>query len=130
MPAYLLIADDAVGGFFAVNGDAFGKDKGNVYYLSPDRLVWEPLWLTYTDFLYFCFNNNLNNFYQNLRWQNWKKQVAKLDGNKMYTFYPFLWSKEGKDINKNVRNKIPVEEQFQFNMQTRITLGLDKKPPE
>ena len=127
MPAYLLIADDAVGGFFAVNGDAFGKDKGNVYYLSPDRLIWEPLGLTYTDFLYFCFNNNLDSFYERLRWQNWKKQVAKLDGNKVFNFYPFLWSKEGKDINKNVRKKIPVEEQFNFNMQTRINLGLDKK---
>lgn len=123
-PAYLLIADDAVGGFFAINGGAFGKDMGKTYYLSPDRLVWEPLDLTYTDFLYFCFNNDLNEFYQNLRWTNWKKDVSKLEGNKVFNFYPVLWSKEGKDINKNSRVKIPVEEQFQFNMESRKRLGI------
>jgi len=123
-PAYLLIADDAVGGFFAINGGAFGKDMGKTYYLSPDRLIWEPLDLTYTDFLYFCFNNDLNEFYQNLRWTNWKKDVSKLEGNKVFNFYPMLWSKEGKDINKNSRAKIPVEEQFQFNMESRKRLGI------
>jgi len=124
--SFLLIADDAVGGFFAINGGAFGKDKGKTYYLSPDRLVWEPLDLTYTDFLLFCFNNDLNEFYEKLRWVNWKKDVSKLAGNKVFNFSPVLWSTEGKDINKNVRRKIPVEEQFQFNMQSRQQLGLDK----
>lgn len=124
-PAYLLIADDAVGGFFAINGGAFGKDLGKTYYLSPDRLVWEPLDLTYTDFLYFCFNNDLNAFYKDLRWTNWKKDVAKLEGNKVFNFYPVLWSKEGKDINKNSRKKIPIEEQFQFNMQSRKRLAIE-----
>jgi hypothetical protein len=28
IPAYVLIADDAAGGFFAINGGALGKDKG------------------------------------------------------------------------------------------------------
>ena len=124
IPAYLLIADDAAGGFFAINGGAFGKDMGKTYYLSPDRLVWEPLNLTYSDFLYFCFNNDLNEFYQNLRWTNWTKDVVKLDGDKVFNFYPFLWSKEGKDIIKNSRKKIPVDEQFQFNIESRKRLGL------
>ncbi len=123
-PPYLLIADDAVGGFFAINGGAFGKDLGKTYYLSPDRLLWEPLDLTYTDFLYFCFNNDLNEFYQNLKWINWEKDVAKLEGNKVFNFSPVLWSKEGKDINKNSRKKIPVGEQFQFNMESRKRLGI------
>src|SRR5262245_1681878 len=29
---YLLVADDAVGGSFAVNGGALGADRGNIYY--------------------------------------------------------------------------------------------------
>jgi hypothetical protein len=125
-PAYVLIADDAVGGFFAMNGGAFGKDLGKIYYLSPDRLLWEPLDLTYTDFLYFCFNDNLNNFYENLRWLNWKQHVENLDGDKVFNFYPYLWMKEGKDINKNKRKIISVEKQFQFNIESRRQLGLDK----
>lgn len=124
---YVLIADDAVGGFFAVNGGEFGKDAGNVYYLSPDRLIWEPLALSYTEFLNFCFSGDLTGFYESLRWKHWVKDVAKLDGNKVYSFQPYLWSKEGKDINKNKRKTIPVAEQFDFNMNARSQLGLDKK---
>lgn len=128
-PSYLLIADDAVGGFFAINGGAFGKDKGKTYYLSPDRLVWEPLNMTYTDFLFFCFNEDLNKFYAKLRWDSWQKDAGKLDGNKVFSFYPYLWTTQGKNLNKNKRKKVPVEKQFQFNMQSRKELGLDKKLP-
>ena len=126
IPGYYLIADDAVGGFFAVNNGFLGKATGKVFYLSPDRLIWESLDMTYTDFLYFCFSDNLNNFYENLRWPNWKKDIAKLEGDKVFNFYPYLWTKEGKDINKNKRKIIPVDEQFQFNMQSRKQLGLNK----
>lgn len=122
-PSFLLIADDAVGGFFAINAGGLGKDFGKVYYLSPDNLIWEPLELTYTEFLLFCFNDDLNKFYDGLRWKSWKEEVSKLDGNKVYNFYPFLWTKEGKDIDKNSRKPIPVEEQYSLNMEMRKQLG-------
>lgn len=125
-PSFLLIADDVVGGFFAINGGLFGKDEGNVYYLAPDTLEWEPLDLTYTDFLLFCFNGNLKKFYKKLRWKNWKDEVSKLDGNMVYNFYPFLWTTEGKNIDKNSRKAVPIEEQYSFNMSSRKQLGLDK----
>jgi Protein of unknown function DUF2625 len=125
-PSFLLIADDAAGGFFAVNGGAFGNDAGKVYYLSPDNIEWEPLELTYTEFLNFCFNGDLADFYKDLRWNGWKAEVAKLDGNSAYNFFPFLWTKEGKDINKVSRKPIPVEEQFSFTLDMRKQLGLTK----
>ena len=118
-PSFLLIADDAIGGFFAVNGGAFGKDAGKVYYLSPDRLVWEPLDLTYTNFLSFCFSGDLKSFYEHLRWSTWKEDVSKLDANMVYNFYPFLWTKEGKDINKVSKKAVPIEEQYLFNLKSR-----------
>lgn len=125
-PSFLLIADDAVGGFFAINGGVFGSDVGKVYYLSPDNLEWDPLELTYTEFLNFCFNGDLDNFYKDLRWTNWKTEVAALDGNKTYSFFPFLWTKEGKDINKVSRKPISVEEQFNITQEMRKQLGLTK----
>ena len=115
-PSFLLIADDAVGGFYALNGGSLGKDLGNIYFLSPNTLEWEPLGITYTDFLNFCFNGNIDSFYEGLRWKNWKKEVVNLDGNKVYNFYPPLWTKEGKDINKCSRKPVPVEEQYGLNM--------------
>jgi hypothetical protein len=125
-PAFLLIADDVVGGFFAINGGQFGKDAGKIYYLAPDDLEWEALDMTYSDFLNFCFDGDLAEFYSNLRWTNWKDEASKLDGDKVYAFYPFLWTKEGKDINKISRKPIPIEEQYSFNMSSRKQLGLDK----
>ncbi len=126
-PSFLLIADDVVGGFFAINGGSFGKDAGKIYYLAPDNLEWEALDMTYTEFLIFCFSGNLSKFYESLRWADWRDEVSKLDGDKVYNFFPFLWTKEGKDISKVSRKAIPIEEQYDFNLSSRIQLGLDKK---
>ncbi len=52
-PTFLLVADDVVGGFFAINGGQLGNDPGKIYYLAPDNLEWESLDLTYTEFLNF-----------------------------------------------------------------------------
>jgi Protein of unknown function DUF2625 len=113
---YFLVADDAIGGYFATNSGALGKDVGKVYYFDPGTLKWEPLDLSYTEFLLFCFNGDLNKFYTDLRWKNWQQEVSKLDGNMVFNFLPPLWSKEGKDINKNSRNAVPVEEQYSFTL--------------
>jgi hypothetical protein len=125
-PSFLLIADDAAGGFFAINGGQFGNDAGKVYYLSPDDLEWESLDLDYSDFLFFCFNDNLESFYSTLRWKNWREEVSNLDGNKVYSFFPYLWTKEGKDIDKVSRKIILVEEQYNFDIDMRKQLGLTK----
>lgn len=115
-PPFLLIADDVVGGFFALNGGYLGNDMGNVYYLSPDNLEWEPLKMTYSEFLHFCFEGRLDKFYKSMRWKDWKNEISGVDGNQVFNFYPFLWTKEGKDISKCSRRAIPVREQFSFNM--------------
>lgn len=123
---FLLIADDAIGGFFILNGGIFGTDIGKVYYFSPDNLEFEPLDLTYSDFLIFCFNQDLDKFYKGYRWKDWKDEVSKLDGDQVYNFIPPLWTKEGKDFDKNSKKAIPVDEQFRFNIYLRKQLGIDK----
>lgn len=60
------------------------------------------------------------------RWRKWRDEVSKLNGDKVFNFYPFLWTKEGKDINKNSRKAIPIEEQYSLNLAMRKQLGLDK----
>ena len=125
-PLFLLVADDAIGGFYLLNGGGLGNDLGKIYYFSPDNLEYEPLDITYTEFLQFCFNNDLNKFYKGKRWTKWRDEVSKLDGDKVFNFYPFLWTKEGKDINNNSRKAVPVEEQYRLNLDIRKQLGLDK----
>ena len=125
-PPYLLIADDAIGGFYLLNGGGLGTDIGKIYYFSPDNLEYEPLDVTYSEFLGFCFNNDLDKFYEGNRWNGWREEVSKLKGDEVFNFYPFLWTAEGSDINKNSRKIIPVHEQYGLNIDLRKQLGFEK----
>ncbi|MGY4537304.1 hypothetical protein ACVW0P_001720 [Mucilaginibacter sp. UYNi724] len=117
-PLYLLVGDDAIGGLFAINGGGLGQDLGKVYYLAPDNLKWESLGQSYSDFLDFCLNSDLNKFYKNFRWIGWQKETVLLSGDEVITFYPFLWSKEGQDVNKNTKNTAPMQEQYDLTIST------------
>lgn len=125
-PPYLLIADDAIGGFYLLNGGGLGSDVGKIYYFSPDNLEYEQLDITYSEFLGFCFNNDLDKFYEGNRWNGWREEVSKLKGDQVFNFYPFLWTAEGSDINKSSRKIIPVQEQYSLNLDLRKQLGFDK----
>ena len=125
-PLSLLIADDAIGGFFLLNEGEFGTDTGSIYYLSPDNLEYEPLGIDYTGFIYFCCNNDLEKFYEGYRWKTWRKDVSALPADKMFHFYPYLFTKEGKDIEHNERGVVPVEEQYSFTIEMSKQL-LNKK---
>lgn len=106
----MLIADDVLGGFFAVNGGAFDGPLGNVFYLPPDSLQWEDLERGYRDFLEFLFVGDLAKFYDGQRWDGWPKELETLPGDRAYAIYPFLWSKEGGTINQRRRKDVPIEE--------------------
>jgi hypothetical protein len=122
-PAYLLVADDAVGGFFAVNYGAFGEDLKHLYYLAPNSLKWEPLGLGYTEFIRFCFDSDLSQFYKGLRWSTWNQFIANLDGSKSYSFRPYLWTEGGMDIEKCTRKLVTTEELFKFNIKKQKELN-------
>jgi len=124
--SYLLVADDAIGGFFILNNGGLGKDLGKIYYFAPDNLEFEPLNLTYSEFLNFCFNNDLEDFYKSCRWKSWKEDVSKLNCDKVFNFFPFLWTKEGKDIENTSKKEIPIEEQYRLNLEFRKQLGIDE----
>ncbi|WP_160712065.1 DUF2625 domain-containing protein [Chitinophaga solisilvae] len=122
VPSFLLIADDAIGGYYLLNGGGLGADAGKVYYFAPGNLEYEPLDITYTEFLLFCFNGDLEEFYQEERWMHWREDVAALSGDEVFSFYPFLWSREGKDINSCSRKAVPVQEQYDMHMSMRRTI--------
>jgi len=117
-PKFLLIADDIAGGFFAINSGALGSDIGKIYYLAPDTLKWEALDLTYTDFINFCFNGNVAGFYKELRWKSWKEDIKAVSGEQAFSFFPFLWTKEGKDINSISKKPVSIEEIYSLNIKS------------
>jgi hypothetical protein len=118
-PAFILVADDAVGGYFAINYGNFGSDIDSMYYLSPTDLKWQPLKINYEDFVWFCFMGNLKKFYSGTRWSTWQKDIQNLKADDVFHFYPPLWSVEGKDVEKSSRSAVPAEEEFFYEMALR-----------
>jgi len=121
---YLLIADDAIGGFFAINYGGLGPDIKNVYYLEPNTLTWQPLGAGYGEFLIFCFDSDLNKFYKGLRWSTWNQFIGNLEGTKTYSFRPYLWEKD-TDIEKCSRKLVGIEEMYRFNILKSKELNAD-----
>lgn len=107
----LLVGDDAVGGFFAINGGAFDGKPGDVFYLAPDTLEWESLERGYSDFLAFALSPDTARFYETLRWPGWETDVAALGGDEAFAIYPFLWA-AGPDIAQRMRRAVSVSEVF------------------
>jgi hypothetical protein len=112
---YLLVADDAAGGFFAINGGGLGDDVGALYYWAPDTLQWEPLEIGYTDFLGWALSDQFASFYDGLRWEGWRSDVQSLKADQCFSFFPFLWTREGS-VEKSSRTIVDVIEQFEMNV--------------
>jgi hypothetical protein len=108
---FYLIADDVVGGFFAIDGGGLGFGNRQVAYWAPDSLEWLNLEFGYTDFLNWAMTSNMDAFYADLRWHNWKEDIASVSGDRCLAFYPFLWTKEGS-ISTSRRAEVPIQEAF------------------
>lgn len=108
---HLLVADDAAGGFFSVNGGSFGEDRGSMYYWAPDTLTWEALDIDYSDFLGWAVSDQLSLFYQDLKWASWREDLKKMTADQCITFYPFLWTQEGS-VATSSRKIVDVAEHF------------------
>ena len=114
---FWLIADDVVGGFFALDGGAFGGATGEVSYFAPDTLRWEQLNdLGYSDFVAWSMSPKLGQFYESLRWPGWHSEVGALSADQAFSFYPPLWTKEGRDLARSSRKPCPVNEVFSLNV--------------
>ncbi len=77
---HLLVADDAAGGCFSINGGGLGDDVGAVYYWAPDNLLWEPLGIGNTAFLEWAVSNGTAAFYEVLRWESWHDDIQCVSG--------------------------------------------------
>ena len=116
-PAFLLVADDILGGLFAINGGAFGQEGlGQMYYLAPDTLSWEPMNCGYSEFVSWTLGGDIHMFYEPFYWDGWQEEVSKLNGNQVFSFFPFLWTKEGQQIEAVSRKVVPIEESYRLTM--------------
>ncbi len=119
---FLLVADDAVSGFYAINGGGLGDDPGKLYYLSAGNLAWEPLGVTYSHFIRWALGPGLDEFYADLRWEGWQKDVARLHGDRTFAFYPPLWAREG-GMDRSERRSVKIWEVYRMKMEFQSQLG-------
>lgn len=82
-PLHLLIADDVVGGYFAVNGGGLGDKVGLVHYFHPQKQQWESIGLNYSQFLGWALTADIASFYHDLRWDNWQDTIKTVGGNQV-----------------------------------------------
>ena len=118
-PSFLLVADDVIGGFFAVNGGALGSDQGTVFYFAPDTLQWENLEMKYTAFVEWCLMGDLAGFYGDYRWVDWEKEVEVLEGDKGFNIYPPLCT-EKLTISERSRRIVSLSELYSMNVKTDV----------
>lgn len=120
---YLLVADDVLGGLFAINGGLLGKDVGKMYYFAPESLAFEALEISYSQFLNFCFNGDLDDFYGPMRWKTWLEDIQQLTPDQAFSFMPFLWTAEAKNLDSYTWKAVSLEELYQIQQHFYQQLG-------
>ena len=114
-PGYLLVADDVLGGFFAINGGSLGPEMGSVFYFAPDSNEWECLDFGYSQFLIWSLQGDVAGFYESLRWPGWEQEISTLGGDQAISVYPFL-SAKGPPIAERHRGVVPISEMFSLHV--------------
>jgi len=110
-PPFLLIADDVVGGFFAIDGGGLNLEFGKVCYFAPDTMQWENTGKVYSDFLNWAFRGDLEEYYSSMRWTTWKEDIQNVRGDQCFSIYPFLISKE-PPLDKRSRKPVNISELY------------------
>jgi len=119
-PEFLLVADDVVGGFFAIDGGGLGLERGKVCYHAPDTLAWENTEKGYSDFLGWCFRGDLEMYYETMRWPGWREEMQDLKGDQAFGIYPFL-SVEGPPIRERRRRPVDIAEIYELQIGRRAS---------
>jgi hypothetical protein len=86
----LLVGDDLVGGFFAVDRGAFGGPLGHVRYRAPGESEWEDLDIDYRGLLDWACNGDLDSFYEDARWPGWEVEALGVGVNEALDLDPPL----------------------------------------
>jgi len=106
----LVIANDAVGGLFALNGGAFDGEPGSVFYFAPDTVDWLDTSMGYSGFLQWACTGDIARFYDELRWEGWERDVAQASADQGFALYPPPFTKKGKPVGHAHRRPVPIFE--------------------
>ncbi|GAA4218124.1 DUF2625 family protein [Actinocatenispora rupis] len=119
---YLLVGADVLGGRYVIRGrdpepDAAGVvlpgKPGEICYLGPDTLRWEPLEWTYRDWLSLMLGGAVADFYHDLRWPGWEAEAPGVPLDRLLSLYPPVYTKEGRaGLADAERQAVPADELY------------------
>ena len=112
-PPFLLIGEDVLGGVYAINSTGLGDDYGNVYYYAFDTREWEPLDMPYSEFVWWTFTGDIQEYYSDYRWKGWKKDLAKISADEVFAFDP-PFSVDGPGPEQRKRSVITARESYRM----------------
>lgn len=115
MEGMLIVAQDIVGGIFAINVTRFNEYRKKVWYFAPDTLEWECLNINYAEFIAWAACGNTDEFYSGMRWETWVADCKNISFDKAFLIYPFLWSAEC-DLSAATKKVVPFIELKEMNM--------------
>jgi hypothetical protein len=105
----LLVAYDALGGWFAINGGRWPDRLGAIRYLTPDATGWQSLDVGYSGLLEWSMSDDLDRFYEAQRWPTWQSEVGSLEPDEAISIYPPLGF-EATPIADRSRRAVPARE--------------------
>jgi hypothetical protein len=107
--AYLLVGADVLGGRYVIRGLADSApaagggapvslpgEPGEICYLGPDTLQWEPLQWSYRDWLSLMVGGAVADFYHDLRWPGWEAEIPAIPLDRLLCLYPPVYTKDGR----------------------------------
>lgn len=107
---YIIVGDDAIGGFYALDNGYLGQAR-SMFYFVPDTQTWEHMDMGYSDFVYVMMQVDTEEYCGRFRWSTWREDVATLKGDEGFSVYPpyIFESPEGKERH---RGAVPMKELF------------------
>ena len=109
----LIVAYDALGGWFAVNGGRWPDRLGDVRYLTPDATGWQPFDVGYSGLLEWSMSGDLDTFYKGQRWPRWQSEVASLGTDQAIAYPPLGF--EATPVGDRTRRAVPAHELWSFH---------------
>jgi hypothetical protein len=125
-PPLLVVGIDVIGGLFAIDGTALGG-PGHVHYFAPDDLAWMDCETPYTGWLTAFLNGATEDFYSEMRWPGWQKEVAALAPDRGIAIEPMLCADEAKAIEDRSRAVVPL---FELAVQALEMGAQEREPPD
>lgn len=74
--------------------------------------------MEYSEFLAWCAQGNVDEFYSSMRWTMWQEMSKNIKFDEGILIYPFLWSKEIQ-IETAQKKVVSFDELFNLNQEYR-----------